>query len=119
MNVGPNIFPLLGFLVQGDLGPWTCWTKPRRRIVVFLRAPPKTPATFDQIHQRNLWKEHARIWQQLSSEERSQWKLAAKLANLRITGFNLFLHARSNTNSNTHLTIAKRFALTLHTNPGW
>jgi hypothetical protein len=29
------------------------------------------------------------------------------------------LHARSNTNSNTHATIASKFALTLHTSPGW
>lgn len=119
MKVGPNIFPLLGLLMQGDLGPWTCYTKPRRRIVIFLRAPPKTPETFDQRHQRNLWKEHARIWRTLTHAEREQWRLAAKLANLRITGFNLYLHARSNTNSNTHATIASKFALTLHTSPGW
>jgi len=119
MKVGPNIFPTLGLLMQGDLGPYTCYTKPRRRIVIFLRAPPKTPETYDQRHQRNLWKEHARIWQQLSPDERTQWQLAATLGRLRIAGYNLFLHARSNTNSNTHLTIAKRYALTLHTSPGF
>jgi len=117
MIVGPNIFPLLGLLVQGDLGPWTCWTKPRRRIVVFLSAPPKTPATFDQKHQRNKWVADSIIWQALNAGEREQWRLAATRANLRVTGFNLFMHARSNTNSNTHLTIAKRFNITLHTRP--
>lgn len=118
MKVGPNFFPLLGLLVQGDLGFWTCYTKPRRRIVVYTRAPPRTPETFDQKHQRNKWSSDAAIWQQLSPGEREQWRLAAQRAALRITGYNLFLHARSDTNSNTHATIAKRYALTLHTRPG-
>ena len=117
MKVGPNIFPLLGLLMQGDLGFWTCYTKPRRRIVVFTRAPPKTPASFDQQHQRNKWAADALLWQALTAAERDQWRQAARRGNLRISGFDLFIHARSNTNSNTHRTLAARFGLTLPTTP--
>lgn len=111
-------FSLLGFLLQGDVGGFTIYTKPKHRIVIYDAAPPKVPASLLQRHQRNRWWCDLLTWRRLSPAERDAWTRVARLANLRVSGLNLFIHTRSNTNSGTAATLSRRFSIPLHTQPG-
>jgi hypothetical protein len=82
---------LLGWNVQGDIGPFTCWRKPNHRTVWFLRAPPKVAPSWLQQHLRERWKTAAKMWLALPTATRAQWSVAAKRAHLRASGWNLFL----------------------------
>jgi hypothetical protein len=82
---------MLGLYASGDLGPWTFYTSRRHAIVAFLRAPPKTPATYLQLRQRNRWRAAAEAWSLADSPTRQRWRDASRLANLRITPYNLWV----------------------------
>jgi len=82
----------LGFKVQGDIGPITCYTSKKGKIVWYLKAPPKEPPSEHQTMNRIAWAESAIMWRMLDPEERTVWKEIARRANLRITGFNLFTY---------------------------
>jgi len=60
-------------------------------LVWFPKAPPKTPPTPDQVHNRNKFKIAAATWNNLLPQQRADWTLAAKRANLAITGYNFFV----------------------------
>jgi len=83
---------LLGLKIQGDLGPFTCYTSQRGRIVWFLKAPPKEPATWEQKMRRNVFAFAAQCWQTMEPETRQRWNEAARRANLRISGYNLLTY---------------------------
>ncbi len=93
MLLAPNdkTLNLLGFSPTGDIGPLTGYTSKRRRPVFFLKAPPTTPATPWQTHQRNVFRLVARNWQALTPAKRADWATAARTAHLNITGYNFFL----------------------------
>ena len=82
---------LLGLRPTGDLGPLTGYTSKRGKPVWFLKAPPTSPPTGWQIHQRNLFRAIAVHWNHLSPEQRAAWLAAAEAARLKITGYNLFV----------------------------
>jgi len=86
-----KLLNLLGFGPTGDLGPLTGYTTKRGRPVWYLKAPPKTPPTQYQIHYRNLFRLVAMAWQSLPPGKRADWLAVSRRANLRITGYNLFL----------------------------
>jgi hypothetical protein len=85
----PSSWTFLGLKIQGDLGPFTCYTSKRGRVVWYLKAPPTTPPTDTQIAQRNAFRYAAAAWNAFAAEERAQWETAAKRACLRITGYDL------------------------------
>lgn len=88
---GDKLLNLLGFGPTGDLGPLTGYTTKRGRPVWYLKAPPKTPPTQYQIHYRNLFRLTAMAWRALPAAARRDWLDVSRRANLRITGYNLFL----------------------------
>lgn len=88
----PQLYHLMGFNPTGDLGPFTFYTKKNGTIVFFLKAPPKTPPTFHQTRQHNLWKAAAIQWQHIAPEIRANWTLTQQRAHLGITGYNLFIY---------------------------
>lgn len=81
---------LLAWNIQGDVGPFTCYTSTRKKIVYFLRAPPLTPASPAQRVLRDRFVEAANAWQLLSNEQREQWQTTCDRASLVCTGYNLF-----------------------------
>jgi hypothetical protein len=89
----PKLYQYLGMNTQGDIGPYTMYTAKDRRLVIYLRSPPKKPASPSQIHQRNLFKIVAMQWWALAPGDRAAWNAAAIRARLRITGYNLFAYA--------------------------
>jgi hypothetical protein len=86
-----NAISLLGINIQGDIGPWTCYRNFRRGTVVFLRAPPKEPASELQAMLRLKWSRISRLWKGLDQVDRNKWNKVAKDNNLRISGYNLFV----------------------------
>jgi len=109
---------VMGMLLQGDIAGLTLYTKPGHRIVYFLAAPPKVPESPAQAHQRNRWRNIAKLWRSLSSLERKNWKTVADSNRLSITGYDLYMHTLSNTDSGTARSLARRCGITLHTTPG-
>lgn len=92
MRVDEKILHMLGTHVTGDFGPWTFYTGRRSGVVWYPRAPALQPPTPLQIHWRNKFRLTARIWWALQPEQREAWMAAEKLANLSITGYNLFTY---------------------------
>lgn len=91
MKTGTNkLLTLIGLKIQGDLGPITCYTSKRNRVVWYLKAPPKDPPSWQQVDQRNLFQMIGWAWQALGAINQTVWNAAAAAANLRISGFNLF-----------------------------
>lgn len=86
-----QLFRILGWNVQGDLGPYTFYTNKRMGLVWFLKAPPKKPLTASQVHQINKFRIAASAWNALSAQQRDDWRRAAIRANLSITGYNFFI----------------------------
>lgn len=77
----------------GDIGGFTFYTRQGLRTVFYLKAPPKKPAAYWQRVQRNKWRSAAQLWRQLSPTSRRNWERLAREAQIRITGYNLWIHA--------------------------
>jgi hypothetical protein len=86
------IYRGLGLAASGDLGPFTFYTGKRHQLIWFPKAPPTSPPTALQTHQRNLFRITALSWKLLPRYEKWCWSQAARRARLRITGYNLFVH---------------------------
>ena len=83
-------FKLPGLRVQGDIGPLTCYTDRYGRLVSYLKAPPRTPLTPNQILQHEKLVNAGVAWRGLTANQRRLWHQAAWLANLAISGWNLY-----------------------------
>jgi hypothetical protein len=81
---------ILAFHIQGDVGGLTCYTNKRHKQVAFPIAPPRTPPTPNQTIQRAKFNSTQARWAALTRPARALWNTAARLANLSITGRNLF-----------------------------
>jgi len=103
--ISPQQYNLLGFNLTGDLGPYTCYTSKRRKLVVFTKAPPKTPTTHRQQFQRQSWIIFARDWKLLPQTARDLWELATKRGSLFLTGYNLYIWYRTTMDTNSLRTI--------------
>ncbi len=88
----PSIYELLGFFMQGDLGGFTAYTSMRNKVVWFVKSPPLEPASPRQLQLRNAFRTNAYVWQNMTEDQRATWNDAARLAPLRIHGYNLFTH---------------------------
>lgn len=86
-----KILSILGWNPTGDLGPLTGYTTKRGKIVWFLKAPPTSPPSQWQLHQRNTFRLIAMAWRGLAQADRDQWHLAEVRGHLNITGYNLFV----------------------------
>ncbi len=58
----------------------------------FSKAPPLSPPSIGQIHQRNRMRMAGGSWSHLATTQKQQWEAAAKGAGLKITGYNLYVH---------------------------
>lgn len=82
---------LMGWNAQGDLGGLTFYVSRRGRLVFFDKAPPLSPPSALQRHQRDQFRLAAKLWRDLTPERRAAWHQAEHLAHLGITGYNLFV----------------------------
>lgn len=81
---------MLGFNVQGDLGPWTFYTNKNRKIVFYPQAPPLRPASYAQRACRNRMVRAGYQWRSLPRDQRDNWNKACRRAYLETVGFGLF-----------------------------
>jgi hypothetical protein len=92
MAIHTNIpWKFCGTNIQGDIDGLTLYVSSRGKVVAFDRAPPKEPPSPDQVSIRNRWRAAGTAWTALSTGQRDNWLNAARQANLRITGYNLFV----------------------------
>jgi hypothetical protein len=87
-----ELVPYLGFNPTGDLGPFTIYTSKRAGTVFYNRAPPLEPPSEWQTYVRNKFRLVAYLWRSMTPDKRAAWAQAARLAHLRITGYNLYVH---------------------------
>lgn len=114
MKTGTNkTLNMLGFKVQGDLGGITCYTSKRDRVVWFIKAPPLSPPSAEQIECRNKFRAIGIAWQALSQIDQEIWLSTQDKAHLRITGYNLFSYWLLTGDDAVIATIARQTGLTL------
>ena len=87
----PPAYNVIGFNPTGDIGDFTVYTSRRRGAVWFLKSPPKKPASYKQLHQRNRFRLIAELWRSLDQSTRDNWRNAALKATLHISGYALFV----------------------------
>lgn len=90
-NLSPHIFQFLGYLTNGDAGPYTFYRNKRGQLVFFPKTWPKDPATYHQKLNRDKWRHAAVRWRALGHDVRRDWKLLASRCHLTISGYNLFI----------------------------
>jgi len=84
--------PLMGLNIQGDVGPFTCYKTRKKRVIWFVKAPPKKPPTLHQQLNHDRWRAAAELWRELTVTTKNTWRSLAIAGNLRISGYNLFLY---------------------------
>lgn len=109
----PQIYHLMGFGPTGDLGEFTFYTKANGTIVWFLKAPPKTPPTYYQLTNIELWKVAAYHWRNMAPDLKAAWQQVQRLANLGITSYNLWIWFFCTNNRAAIHTIEHQTGLTL------
>ncbi len=103
----------MGLNPSGDLGPFTIFRTRRLGVVWFPRSPPKRPPSFLQRRHRNRWRFAARAWSNMPAEDRQLWLLAARLARLSISGYNLWIHHQTTADAAAVRTVARITGLDL------
>lgn len=104
---------LIGWNIQGDLGPVTTYTSQRGALVVFPRSPPLAPPSPGQQAMRNVWRAAAQLWRQLPNEQRARWKNLAERARLRMHGYALFVYYVRTADDATLSTLERRTGITV------
>lgn len=106
---------IVGFNVQGDIGPYTVYTSRRGKFVVFDRAPPLAPASYAQLRMRNTWRLAALGWRLLPEAQKQNWERATQTLDLTLTGYNLWIFWRSKRDRPSIQTIERQARVTLLT----
>lgn len=86
----PKVFTAWGWNPTGDWGPLTIYTAKNKKPVLFLKAPPKVPASIRQAFVRGKMTIIAQCWSTLPQADKDNWEAASKKARLRMTGYGLF-----------------------------
>lgn len=111
--VPERMYHVFGFHPSGDLGPLTFYTSKRGRLVFFPKAPPLSPPSTRQRHERNRFKLIAQSWNALAKDVRQRWSLAARKASLAISGYNLYVYYCYTLDRQALATIERQTGLTL------
>jgi hypothetical protein len=111
--VDQPILHLLGFNVTGDLGPITCYTSKRHRLVFYARVPAMEAPSYVQLVLRNRWKAAATAWQLQTSDQRAAWERASKRTHVKATGYNLWVYWQTTRDRATIETIERHTGIPL------
>lgn len=91
MHLPRGTLNFLGLNPTGDLGPLTAYTSRRHGTVWFPKAPPTTPPSLKQLHQRDRFRLAAEAWKEQTDETRNRWHAACRRAGLYVHGYNLWV----------------------------
>jgi hypothetical protein len=108
VRLGKSLWNYLGYVIHGDLGDMTSYTRRDGTLVIFPRTMPKEPASPDQIKTRNRIRIAGLTWREFDQAQRDLWNLAASRAHLRFNGYILFCHWLMTADSGTIETIARQ-----------
>lgn len=93
MALNPKLLTrYLGFVVWGDLGPYTMYTNKQGHLVLYLKAPPKVPLTQFQLDQLQAFSAAAVAWHAIPEYKRWNWETLSRRLSLKMTGYNAFTH---------------------------
>ncbi len=107
------IIDWIGLNAQGDLGPVTIYKSQRGSRIWFAKAPPEVPWSIGQLRQRTLFEMAGIAWQNLTDTEKQAYETASQKAHLRITGYNLWVHACLRQDTSYIETIVNQTGVTL------
>jgi hypothetical protein len=85
----------LCFRCQGDYGPYTTYSD-QNKIVVFLKAWLRDPASAKQVAHRDRIRACAKTWQEAGRQTRRDYQLAAQRCSMYINGYNLWVSMSMN-----------------------
>ena len=114
----PHYFQLIGLLLYGDLGPYTCWRRHATKNPVFApKTPPKTPPTPAQTEQRAAFKAAMTSWNKLTQPQKRLWERAAQTLSLPMSGMNAYLHIHITKDHHLLTTLRKQSGIDLTYDP--
>ena len=87
----PSNGVILGWNVQGDLGPLSIYTSSRGKTVFYPRAPPLQGPSPTQEFMRELFRTAAAAWRCLTPYQRVDWLAVARTTGLGINGYCLWV----------------------------
>lgn len=77
--------------LAGDVGPYTCWTTKRKKLVIIRRAPPDHPASARQLKQRLRFRLSWMHWKAEPQDIKDKWTKLCGHASLCMSGHNLYM----------------------------
>ena len=104
---------ILGARVSGDLGGVTCYTDKFGRKTVYPIAPPKEPASPQQLTVRQRFRTAQAAWSALTNAEKASLEAAVHATSLCLTGQNLYISAALQGKNEQVQAIARQTGLTL------
>lgn len=108
-----KLLGMLGWIVTGDMGPWTFYTSARGPIVFFPRMPALNPPSPKQVVQRARIRAAAVTWRAKTSQDRGRWEQATQRPKLCVTGFGLWVWWSCNHDLGTLRTIERQSGVSL------
>ena len=116
-SMATNLMRLFGWNTQGDFGPLTMYTASDRGLVAFLKAPPRCPATPNQIITRARFIAIGKSWRTLTLAQKKDWERATRVACLRCTGYDLFTYYHMKQDRGAVATIEQQTGIPLYCPP--
>lgn len=113
MRQQKRLLSWLGLISWGDIGELTLYRDRFRQLVIYPKQYPKHLRPFFQDRQQKLFTIAVNTWNNLTDDQRAQWKLAAQRASLRMTGYNLFIALSLIPDDEARQTIARQTSTTL------
>ena len=118
---------LLGLVIWGDIGPLTMYRSRQGRLVMFKKTWPDKPATPPQLACRDSMRLCGRSWRNMAPHQRALWHTAARRANCKGHGYNIWVHWRFKQQLAYLKTIQQQARIELEVNasthhiydPGW
>lgn len=112
-TLDPIPWQLLGLRTTGDIGQYTLYTNRKGSLVVFLKTRPRVPFTNRQLSNMRRFTAIAATWRAMPDAQRQKWRDATRLANLRITPYNLYVYAMMTPSENVLATISRQTGIDL------
>ena len=109
-----RLAPILGMNQQGDLGGVTVYRSQRNRVVVFAKAPPKKPPSQLQLTFRNMWRLYGTAWNELTDQQRHDYRFTARKLRLRSSGAGVFYSLMRRRNPAELATLSRLAGVNLH-----
>jgi len=103
----------LGIVAWGDLAELTLYRDRNRHLVIYPKQYPKGTPSARTVKNRAAFSAAIAGWRALTENQQAQWRLAARRASVKMTGFNLYMSYKLNMDQAALDTIARQTHTTL------